>query len=155
MKFALLFPVLIAAGVLALLASGYFAYGYDWEVFGFPLGLGVVCVALAAFSLRAEFTAARAESSPGAKKDLMDESEGLLENPQTWVQLGWFILLAAGSYLLGFILGPALLIAAYFRFDGRGTLVSLAAGALSAAAVWVIFVKIFQTPLPLQPIFMR
>ena len=150
-------PRLFVPALLVLLAAafpvvGHFFYGYDLKVLGFPLGIGLFAVVMGLFSIRAELVANRTEAAP-AQPGAFDESEGLLENRDTWVQVGWIVLFAVAAWALGFLLGPALMLALYLFWDGRGLRVAIPAAAMMAAVVWLMATYLIRAPLPLLPVF--
>ena len=151
-------PRLFVPAVLTLVAAafptiGYFAYAYDLKVLGFPLGIGLFAVTMGILSIRAELAAQQpAEVTPG-QPNAFDESEGLLENRDTWIQVGWIVLFAVAAWTLGFLLGPSLTLALYLLWDGRGLRAAAPAALLMAAAVWLISTYLIRAPLPLLPVF--
>ena len=147
-------PAVLALFAAALPTIGYFAYGYDLKVLGFPLGIGLFAVIMGLFSIRAELAApTSAAEAPPAPPGAFDESEGLLENRDTWIQVGWIALFAVAVWVLGFLAGPSIMLALYLMWDGRGLRTALTAAILMAAAVWLISTHLIRAPLPLLPVF--
>ena len=155
----ILVPALLTVIAAAVPAIGYFAYGYDMKVLGFPLGIGLFAVAMGVLSVRAEWrglwlheTKSSIDSETG-QLNAFDEAEGLLENRDTWIQVGWIVLFAVAAWALGFLLGPSLMLALYLLWDGRGLRAAVPAALLMAAVVWLMSTSLIRVPLPLLPLF--
>lgn len=143
------FPLALMLIALGLPAIGKFAYGYEPSVIGFPLALGLFAAAMGMFALHGEW---RGEGRPA--EALADESEGLLDNRQTWLQFAWLCFFVLMALTLGFLIGPALAITLYFLADKRPWHWAVFAGLATPAAIWLLFILILQTPLPIRPIFL-
>jgi hypothetical protein len=143
------FSLVLMSFALGLPAIGRFAYGYDLGVLGFPLGLGIFAAIMGVFVVRAEWLG---KGTP--TEALTDEAEGLLENRDTLIQFGWLVGFVLLSLLLGFLIGPGLAILLYFLVDRRPWPVALLAGLATPAAIWVLFIAILKTPLPVMPFFL-
>jgi len=145
-------PAVLTLFAAAMPAIGAFYYRYDIKVLGFPLGIGLFAVAMGLLSIRAEWRGREPADEP-AQPSAFDESEGLLENPATWFQLGWIALFAIATLTLGFLAGPSLMIALYLLWDGRGWRSAIIAAVSMAAGVWLISTYLIRAPLPMLPIF--
>ena len=137
------FPALIAVFTAAMLALGYFHYHYSWTSFGFPLGAGLVVIALCA-----------------------GEILGLLRKPETLAQptdqmpavpirsLLWLFALAPFLWAFGFVFGAAL----YLLISLRGHAFSWRASVITAFASllvsWGLVIKILGVQLPIRPPWM-
>ena len=149
----LVVPAVLTLFSAALPAIGVFYYQYDIKVLGFPLGIGLFAVAMGLLSIRAELRGPKPADAVPAQTNAFDESEGLLENPATWLQLGWIVAFAAATLVLGFLAGPSLMIALYLLWDRRGWRAAVIAAVLMAAGVWLISTYLIRAPLPMMPIF--
>lgn len=145
-------PAVLTLFAAVLPAIGVFHYHYDIKVLGFPLGIGLFAVAMGLLSIRAEWRGPKPGGEP-AKPSAFDESEGLLENPATWLQVGWIVVFAAATLTLGFLAGPSLMVALYLLWDGRGWRSAVIAAVLMAAGVWLISTYLIRAPLPMLPVF--
>jgi hypothetical protein len=147
-------PAVLTLFAAAMPAIGYFAYDYDLKVLSFPLGIGLFAAIMGLLSIGAEWRASEnAPETPPASPNLFNESEGLLQNRDTWIQVGWIVLFAAATTVLGFLTGPSLMIALYLKWDGRGWRSAIAAAVLMTAGVWLIATYLIRAPLPLLPVF--
>lgn len=156
MSTRLLFPPAVIAFVLFLLGTGVVDFGFEWDILGFPTGIGAACIVLALLSLRSEWAAVAAERrGEVVAKSRMDESEELLGDPRTWIEFLWLIGFGAACYGLGFLIGPFVSITAYFLVGGRGIRRSVLVGILASAVTWLVFIKLLGTPMPVVPIFIR
>jgi hypothetical protein len=153
-------PAVLALFAAVLPAIGYFAYGYDLKVLGFPLGIGLFAIVMGLLSIRAEWrtqeTRTERPAAAAARADIgaFDEAEGLLANPDTWIQVGWIVLFAATTLTLGFLIGPSIMIALYLLWDGRGWRIAVLAAVLMAAGVWLIATHLIRAQVPLLPFFL-
>jgi hypothetical protein len=154
-------PALLVLFSAVLPAIGYFAYGYDLKVLGFPLGIGLFAIAMGLLSIRAEWRTQEVRAAPAptttsqASISAFDESEGLLADPNTWIQVGWILLFAAVTLTLGFLIGPSTMIALYLLWDGRGWRGAMLAAAMMAAGVWLIATHLIRAQIPLLPVFLQ
>jgi hypothetical protein len=153
-------PALLVLFSAVLPAIGYFAYGYDLKVLGFPLGIGLFAIAMGLLSIRAEWrtqevsAAPTPASAPKVGFSVFEESEGLLAKLDTWIQVGWIALFAAVTLMLGFLVGPSIMIALYLLWDGRGWRSALLAAILMVAGVWLIATHMIRAQVPLLPFFL-
>lgn len=156
MSIRYLFPCLVVAFVLFLMANGLSDFGPDREILGFPAAVGAVCILLALLSLRAERQALQAERGGRASaRAQFDESEGLLQDRRTWLQMLWLAGFGAACYALGFLIGPFVAVAGYFLADGHRPHRAVVAGILCSVVIWLIFVKLLGTPMPVLPLYVR
>ena len=147
-------PAALTLFAAAMPAVGYFVYHYDLKVLAFPLGIGLFATVMGLLSIGAEWrSSGNALVKPPASPSLLDESEGLLQNRDTWIQVGWIVLFAAATTVLGFLTGPSLMIALYLKWDGRSWRSAIVGGVLMAAGVWLIATYLIRAPLPLLPVF--
>ena len=146
-------PTALTLFAAAMPAIGYFAYHYDLKVLSFPLGIGLFAAVMGLLSIGAEWRSENTPATTPASPSLLDESEGLLQNRDTWVQVGWIVLFAVAATVLGFLAGPSLMIVLYLKWDGRSWRSAIAAGILMVSGVWLIATYLIRAPLPLLPIF--
>lgn len=137
------FPALILAFTAAMLALGYFYYGYSWTSFAFPLAAGLVVSLLclfeiAAFLRRPGATAPRAADTP----------------PLAPAGLAWLFALAAFLYAFGFVFGAALYLLVCLRGNGFSWRLSASTAVVALLVGWGLFVKLLGIPLPIKPLWM-
>lgn len=135
----IVFPALLFAGTVALLAGGWLA-DYSWAVIVFPLAVGIFLCGMSAFQI----SAVVAGRSPPI---VQDEATGPLT---TW-SVAWVFALAPFIAAFGFIAGPALFLLVYLRANGSSWSLSGIIAATSVLVTWGMFIKILGVPLPIRP----
>lgn len=137
------FPTLILAFTVAMLAMGYFHYQYSWTAFAFPFGAGlavsVLCIVEIAF--RVGRRGARAAGSA----DLP---------PLSPVGMAWLFALAVFLYAFGFVFGAAVYLLVCLRGNGFSWRLSGGIAIVSLIVTWGVFLKVLGLQLPLQPLWL-
>jgi hypothetical protein len=142
-----IFPGLILAGVVALVAGGILLAGYSWKVIAFPFGAAAVICALCLVQLATTLAGAKAQTVETSPSDIPTE-------PLTIASLAWLFALALFLAGLGFVFGPAAYLLAYLRAHGSSWLLSIAIAVGSLLVTWGLFIKALRVLLPLQPLWL-
>jgi hypothetical protein len=140
----LAFPALILVTVSALLCAGFLVLDYSWTVIAFPFGTGIVLCVLCLLQLA---SAARGRWPRSGAGDLPEESV-------TPSSIAWVLALPLFIYGVGFVLGPAIFLLAYFKAHGFSWRFSSALAAGSAIVTWGLFIKLLGILLPMQPLWL-
>ncbi len=140
---AFIFPALILAFSVSMLALGYFYYHYSWVSFAFPLATGLVLSALCAF----ELTSAARHSDADAKRAQEMPSLSL-------VSLAWLFALAPFLWAFGFVFGSALYLLVSLRGNAFSWRASIVTALVSLLVSWALLIKILGVQLPIKPLWM-
>ena len=142
---AFIFPALFFVATIALLALGYFYYGYPWVTFAFPFGAGLALCGLCALEM-AKTLAKSTESGP-AIEDEPDVS-------MSWPALGWLLALLLFLYGFGFVYGSAAYLLVCLLGNGFSWKIAVGSALVALVVTWGLFIKILGVLLPLQPLWM-
>lgn len=134
------FPSLILAFTLTMLAVGYFHYQYSWTAFAFPFASGLLVSFLCILEIAAVFRRQGGGASPA--------------RPVSLTGVAWLFALAAFLYAFGFVFGAALYLLVCLRGNDFSWRLSLGTGAVSLIVTWGIFIKVLGVQLPLKPLWM-
>lgn len=137
---AVVFPAVVFASTIALLAGGWLA-GYSWAVIMLPFGVGVLLCGLCALQIATVFVG-----------DTAADEEPI--EPLTIPSITWVFVLPVFLYALGFVLGPAAYLLAYLRGNGGSWIVASSIAAGSVLVTWLIFIKTMRLLLPIEPLWM-
>lgn len=138
-----IFPALVLAFVAAMLALGYFHYHYSWTSFGFPLGAGLVVIALCAGEAFAALRNPQSSQATGETPALPMRS------------LLWLFALAPFLWAFGFVLGAALYLLVSLRghaFSWRASIITALASLLVS---WGLVIATLGVQLPIKPLWMN
>ena len=136
----LVFTAVLLAITLVLLAA---TFGLHSSAAMVPRAVGTPLTLLLCYRLIREM-ADRNVSQEGDP----DDERG--RKPDEIGAILWLLALPAVSTIVGFVAGPALYVFAWARFRaGERIAVAVAAAALTAAAIVILFVGLLRTPLPL------
>lgn len=162
------FPAFVVTLVAALLAIGWFGYHYPMSVLGYPLVLGLIVIVTgvsvctielakpAAANADAEAPdALQPQPQPQPRRIAHEADAGSLRGVSVWVHLGCPMLLMAAGWALGFIPAIVLFVFGYLRIAGWSWRGSALYGLAAGLVVWLLFDRLFFTPLPFWPTFMR
>ncbi|MEQ9811932.1 MAG: hypothetical protein RLO50_04065 [Azospirillaceae bacterium] len=164
-EFAFLIGIVVVLGFFLILGAWY--YAYNWSVFAFPLVLGLLAIALAGMRMVKMLGAPAAEDeadTDGTEAPAQSPVQSPVQSPiaapalfegAAWAQLGWLIAMLIVSYLLGFLAGPALVVAAYLKVHRFGWLAIVLMIAGTLAITYLGFTVVLQVPLPLEPFWSR
>jgi len=133
------FPLLIVAFTLAMLALGYFHYHYTWTAFAFPLGAGLAIVLLCAY----EIAAPPASAQPAAETPAL-----------SLAGLAWLFALAPFLWAFGFVFGAALYLLVSLRGNAFSWRASVITALVSLLVSWGLVIKILGVQLPVRPMWM-
>lgn len=136
------FPSLILAFTVTMLAVGHFHYQYSWTAFAFPFAAGVMvsllCILEIAVVLRGRGGASRSAEPP----------------PVSLAGVAWLFALAVFLYAFGFVFGAALYLLVCLRGNNFSWRLSLGTGAVAVLVCWGVFIKVLGVQLPLVPLWM-
>ncbi len=146
-----LFALFLILFVVGVLGAGQYVDHYRWGVVRMPLVMGAICVAALVFvvifprppvadELEVEGEA-HALPRPELRRDLSGMAQVLVALPLFW--------------LLGFVAGPAVYVAAVVKYHRHGWGTALILGVLTGAVAYAAFVWLLRVPLPLGPVIGR
>jgi len=138
-----IFPALILAFTASMLALGYFHYHYSWTSFAFPLGAGVVIIALCASEIL------------GTLRHPVADAERLANMPALPLRsILWLFALAPFLWAFGFVVGAALYLLISLRGHAFSWRASIITALLSLLVSWGLVIKVLGVQLPIRPLWM-
>ena len=145
-----LFPGLIMLLILLALVLDPIVYHHGLRVLGFPAALGLATAGLCALRLRQRFGERRRQGDVGGSHASIEPASALPAAAALRAMLG---LLAAVPlvWLLGFVFGLPLYVAAYVRWRGGAWRAALIGAGIALAAA-LGFIELLGMPQPHGPL---